>query len=70
MAGLSSIQSKIRYMSTLTTDRVRSREQSVVYMNDDGSIDWPENPNSSGVLCVPCPCKTLAEWQARVDNNS
>ena len=63
MAGLTAVKSKLKYLSSKSFEKVRGRQQSVVFMNDDGSIDWPENPNSTGVLCVPKACKTLDAWQ-------
>ena len=67
MAGLSAVSSKLKYLSSVTVNKVRGRQVSVVYLNDDGSIAWPDNPNSSGVLVVPKPC-TSDEWQAKNGN--
>lgn len=65
--GISAISSKLHTMSNITVSKIKGKQQSVVFMKDDGSIDWPENPNSSGVLVVPCPFKNLHEWQAKHD---
>ena len=63
MAGLNAIASKMKHLSSVSNEKARGRQVSVVYMDDNGNIDWPDNPNSSGVLVVPKPCKCLDEWQ-------
>ena len=69
MAGLNALQSKIKFISSVSTKTLLAREQSVIYLNDDGTIDWPDTPtNSSGVLCVP-KVKTSAEWLAMVEQH-
>lgn len=63
MAGFESVQSKIKKIGEKAQAVQQGRRVSVVYMNDDGSIDWPENP-AAGVLVVPRPM-TEEEWEQR-----
>ena len=62
MSGWSSAQSRIRHLGKKSQVVEQGNRVSVVYMDDDGNIDWPPNP-AAGVLVVPHPCKTNREWQ-------
>ena len=67
MAGLSALHGKLRTLKNISLAKSKGQQVSVVYFDVvDGEriIDWPETPNSSGVLVVPKPCKCLDEWQA------
>lgn len=66
MAGKAAMKSAIRRLNKTSTQLQASKQQSVVYMNHDGTIDWPENPNDSGVLVVPRPCKNANEWDCLI----
>ncbi len=63
MAGFESVQSKIKKIGEKAQAVQQGRRVSVVYMDADRVIDWPENP-AKGVLVVPRPM-TEDEWQAR-----
>ena len=63
MAGLESLQSKIKKIGEKAHAAFQGKRLSVVYMNDDGSIDWPDNP-ATGVLVVPRPM-SVDEWAKR-----
>jgi len=65
MAGLSAVSSKLKYLSSVTINRVRSREISVVhYDGDPSNAVIPENANSTGILLVPKPLNE-AEWSVK-----
>lgn len=63
MAGFESVQSKIKKIGEKAHTVFKGKRVSVVYMDVDRVIDWPENP-TRGVLVVP---RTLteAEWERR-----
>lgn len=63
MAGLSAINSKMKYLSSVTIDRVHGRAVSVVHYDpaDPDNVDFPENCNERGVLLVPRPL-TERQW--------
>jgi len=63
MAGLSALQSKIGKLSKASMERKRGKQVSVVTMNRDGTVDWPENCNNLGVLLVPAKLSDV-EWEA------
>ncbi len=44
-------------------ERKRGKQVSVVTMNRDGTVDWPENCNDLGVLLVPAKLSDV-EWEA------
>ena len=66
MSGISSLKSKISYLSTIAVEKARGKQVSVVYYDpDSGVIDWPEFPNqNSGVLVVP-QAHTIEQWIER-----
>lgn len=64
MAGLSALQSKLSKLNK-TSQPLRKKKVSVVYIKEDGSIDFPENCNK-GVLCVPRPM-TEEQWELQND---
>jgi hypothetical protein len=61
MSGISAISSKLRSLGKKTRPEVK--KVSVVYFDQDGNIDWPDNCNESGILLVPKPM-TVEEWEA------
>jgi len=63
MAGLSALNSKLKTLQGVTVQVIKGRNVSVVYMNEDGTIDWPDNANPEGVLLVPKPCNE-DEWES------
>ena len=56
MSGWSSAQSRIRHLGKKSQVVEQGNRVSVVYMDDDGIIDWPPNP-AAGVMVIP---KTLS----------
>ncbi len=61
MAGLSALQSKLSKLNTISHPS-KKQKVSVVFMNDDGTVDFPENCNKGGILLVP-PIMTDEEWE-------
>ncbi|MFC1844829.1 hypothetical protein ACFLZ5_08575 [Thermodesulfobacteriota bacterium] len=59
MSGISAIASKLR--SLVKKTKIEPRKVSVVYFDQDGNIDWPDNCNDY-VLAVPKPM-TEEEWE-------
>ena len=59
MSGLTAIASKLR--SLVKKTKIEPKKVSVVYFDQDGIIDWPDNCNK-GVLAVPKKM-TEAEWE-------
>lgn len=64
MSGWSSTQSRIRHLGKKSQVIEQGNRVSVVYIDDDGNIDWPPNP-AGGVLVVP-KILTIEEWKAMV----
>jgi len=60
MSGWTSAQSRIKNLSKKSLVVELGNRVSVVYMDKDGRIDWPENP-VPGVLAVPKPMSE-SEW--------
>lgn len=63
MAGFESVQSKIKKIGVKAKAVQQGRRVSVVYMDENRVIDWPENP-AAGVLVVPRPISEV-EWEQR-----
>lgn len=63
MAGLESLQSKIKKIGEKAHTVFQGKRLSVVYMDADRVIDWPDNA-ASGVLIVPRPM-SVDEWVRR-----
>lgn len=63
MAGFQAIASKIKKLSEATAIKIRGKMVSVVFMDSDGNIEWPDNP-APGVLVAPKQM-TEKEWVAK-----
>ncbi len=62
MAGLSAIHSKLRTLNNISIAKIKGRQQSVVYMNDNREIVWPEFPNQNGGCLVVPYALTTERW--------
>ncbi len=54
MSGWSSAESRIKNLGKKAEVVDRGRQVSVVYMDEDGVIDWPPHP-APGILLIPHP---------------
>lgn len=61
MGNISKHQSTIKRLAKINSEKNPTKLISVVYMNDDGTIDYPENC-APGVLVVPKPM-TIENWE-------
>lgn len=66
MAGIQAIASKIKKLSEFAETVQKGKMISVVYMDANRNIEWPENP-APGVLVVP---KSLSaeKWMEKYCN--
>jgi hypothetical protein len=62
MSGLNAINSKLRYLKSVSVEKAKGRQVSVVYMDEDGQIDWPQNPNQNGGCLVVPRALTMKRW--------
>jgi hypothetical protein len=69
MSGLSAMKSKLKYLGSVTIGKIKGRQQSVVFMNAEGEIQWPDNPNEKGVLVAPRRCSSVDEWYSLIRKN-
>jgi len=52
----------LKRLTKINSEQSPSEYISVVYMDENGDVEWPENPNSKGVLAVP-KSMTLDAWE-------
>ncbi len=63
MSGISSLKSKISYLSTIAVEKARGKQVSVAFYDpESGVIDWPEFPNQNGGVLVIPRAVTLEQW--------
>lgn len=59
-AGIGALQSALSRIAKKAP--LQDRKISVVFMNDDGTVDYPENCNK-GILLVPKPAANDLAWE-------
>lgn len=69
MSSLQKHQSTLKRLKKINDEKHPVKYISVVYMdNFTGKIDWPENPNPTGVLVAPKRMSFL-EWSSAGNRN-